>query len=130
MHQLIDDFNKWLPSIARHAISYHEGYRAELIIELDDGDWISYDGFNRTVRNLPFDSNDMSEIEFRREFGIRLSDIMWHKGVSETRLAELTGISQVSISNYITGKTTPSFYIVDKIAKVLGCSTEAFRYVV
>ena len=130
MYELINEFKEWFPSIARHVNTYHEGNKAELILELDDGCWMSYDAVTRTIRNLPSNPNELTEAEFRNEFGVRLSDLMWKRGISEMYLSELTGISRVSISNYITGKTTPSFYSVDKIAKTLNCSTEVFRYAI
>jgi transcriptional regulator with XRE-family HTH domain len=52
------------------------------------------------------------------------------EGISQCELSERTGITQPSISDYMNGKKLPSFYTVDKIAKALGCSVDAFRYFV
>lgn len=122
-------FKALFPYIAKHAVSCRCVGHDEFVVELIDGDTILCDGFEKTFRRLPKDSSRMSEKECRREFGHRLYKIMMLKGVSQNELAFRTGISYVSISNYINGKISPSFYNVDKIAKALGCSTDDLRYI-
>jgi transcriptional regulator with XRE-family HTH domain len=70
----------------------------------------------------------MTEDECRSEFGYRLVHIMIRKGISQVDLAERIGVSNVMINRYINGSNTPSFYVVDKIAKALNCSMDDFRY--
>jgi transcriptional regulator with XRE-family HTH domain len=53
---------------------------------------------------------------------------MYLKGVNQQYLSDATGITAVTLSNYMRGKVTPNFYNVDKIAKALDCSIEEFRY--
>ena len=72
---------------------------------------------------------NLTKDEFQKEFGINLYNQMWNKGYTEERLAQEIGTSQVMVSRYISGKVVPSFYIVDKIAKVLDCSVDEFRCV-
>jgi DNA-binding Xre family transcriptional regulator len=98
-----------------------------LIVTLDDGDRIIFDSFENTIRRIPRDSGHLSEIEARKEFGVRLRKLMFQRGITQTELSNCTNISQARLSDYITGKHSPSFYIVDKIAKVLECSTDEFR---
>ena len=116
------------PFLAREAVEYHsEGYE-ELVVKLRDGQYILYDDFSRTFRRLP-PSYNLSEEDFKIEFGNRLCKLMALKGINQIELAERTGITQPALSNYISGKTNPHFYAVDKIAKVLGCSVDEFRYI-
>ena len=70
----------------------------------------------------------MSEQQCREEFSIRLKRLMYRQGVTQKELSEETGISEMTISNYMNGKRTPSFYNVDKISKALKCSIDIFRY--
>ena len=70
----------------------------------------------------------MTEDMCRKEFGRRLEKLMHRKGFTQETLAEQIGINRVILSGYITGKHTPSFYTVCKIAKALECSTEEFKY--
>lgn len=99
-----------------------------LHVKLDDGTAVLYDDMLHTIRNLPLNSDVMTEQECRLEFGYRLRMMLLHRGMSHSELCRRTGITNPQLSNYIRGKTTPTFYIVDKIAKVLGCSIDEFTY--
>ena len=98
-----------------------------LFIRLDDGVYL-YDDFERLLIALPGDSSRMTEQECRYEFARRLRRLMMVYCVNQNELSERTGISQAMISKYVTGKSEPGFYNLDKIARALGCSTEEFRY--
>ena len=126
---LIEQFRLYFPSISEMAIRY-EGdiFNFEwLIVTLNDGDRIIFDYMERTIRRIPRDPGHITEREARREFGIRLRKLMFQRGMTQNDLSELTGIVRTTISDYITGKHSPSFYAVDKIAKALNCSTDEFR---
>lgn len=110
------------------AIDIRETGPFELTIKLSDGRSVMYDDIDKTIRNLPYDSNHMTEEECKQEFGIRMRKLMQRKSLLQSDLSEMTGIPQCSISNYMNGKTSPSFYNADKIAKALGCSLEELRY--
>ena len=99
-----------------------------LHITLSDGRTMSYDDISRTVRNLPSDSHSMTEQECRNEFGYRLRKKMYRKGLTQNDISLMTGIARTQLSSYMNGKHTPSLYIVDKIAKALGCSIDDFTY--
>ena len=53
---------------------------------------------------------------------------MWVKGISQTDLSDRTGIGQTLISRYISGKTTPSVYNVNKIARALNMTVDGLTY--
>lgn len=116
------------PLIAEHAVEFIQDSRTTVIMKLETGESFLYDDYDKTIRKLPADSSEMTESEFRREFLFRLRRIMMLKGVTQTELSEMTGISQPVLNNYLNGKNTPGFYAVDKIAKALKCSTDEFRY--
>ena len=99
----------------------------ELIAKLKDGRVFSYYGSEHSIRRLPSDAYSLTEEECKKEFGIRLNRLMFVKNITQKMLSEKTGIAQGNISNYITGRTSPSFYVVDRIAKALDCSIEEFR---
>lgn len=50
---------------------------------------------------------------------IRIKDIMIEKGVSSVNLADMIGVSKVTVSNLINNKTMPSVETLDKIATAL-----------
>ena len=125
---LFENFKRYYPATASKCEECREEAPGELFARLSDGVCVIYDDLYQTVRRLPSDSNSMTEDECRSEFGKRLNRIMIRKGMTQKELAEETGLQQSQISNYMTGKVTPSFYNADKIAKALGCSTDVFRY--
>lgn len=125
---MIHNFRQMFPSLANQMLGYIEVNDFEMLIKLEDGTKIIYDDFNKSYRNVPDDSHDMTEAECRKEFGIRLRKMLERKGMSQFELSERTGISAPDICHYVNGKSCPSFYRIDKIAKALGCSVDDFRY--
>ncbi|AVX21635.1 Helix-turn-helix [Carboxydocella sporoproducens DSM 16521] len=55
-------------------------------------------------------------------FNARLKAIRKALGLSQTRLAELSGVSQAYISELEAGCKQPTLTILDKLAKALGVS--------
>ena len=49
--------------------------------------------------------------------------------MTQTDLANATGIPQQQISKYIRGYRVPTFYNLDKIARALDCTIDELRYV-
>ncbi len=107
---------------------YEELDNGELLIHLKNGDKALYNPFEDWCRRLPKDSRSMTENECTAEFAARLRNVMRRKGYSQQQLSVRTGISQPAISNYVTGRRMPSFYMIDKIAKALNCSVDELRY--
>ena len=118
----------YFPMIAEKVVEYRENGPCELVLTLDDGDMLSYDNFDKTIRKLPTDVSNMTEEETRNEFGIRLRQHLFARGMSQLDLSIKTGITQPMLSRYMTGKTSPSFHVVTMIAKAIGCSTDDLYY--
>lgn len=127
-NEMFENLKSYFPFIARDTVDYKEVGPFELTVYLNDGSVVAYDDYAKSFRVLPSNSDDLTEHECRREFGIRLHKLLNRKCITQNELSERTGISIQCISKYITGRRTPSFYNVDKIAKALGCSMEDFRY--
>lgn len=108
--------------------SFEEVNNYQMLLHMNNGSRMIYDGLEDRCRKLPSDSHSMSEKECTAEFAARLRNIMRFKGCSQKELSERTGISQPSISNYAMGKTSPNFYNLDRIAKALDCSVDELRY--
>lgn len=126
---IVEQLERLFPFIVKEAVTYKKYNDFEWLIILKDGSTVLYDEFSKTIRRLPNNSNELTEQECRKEFGARLRMRMDRAGVSQLELSNRTGIAQPQLSRYVTGKATPSFYIIDKIAKALRCSTDEFRYV-
>lgn len=128
MEYKLRNLELYFPNIYEHMISYYETGPFELTVERDDGVWYLYDDLERSIRRLPCHPRDMTELDIRKEFGLRLRKIMRREDVGQKELAELTGLTQSQISNYMTGKTTPSFTKVDSIARALNCHVDDLRF--
>ena len=122
------NFSMRYPDIAKDVVETHYGDFLDLNMELKDGTRMAFDNCTDCIRYLPKDESSMTEEEYRKEFGIRLSRRMRRKGMMQSELSELTGITQANISNYINGRTAPGLYTLDKIARALDCSLEDLRY--
>jgi DNA-binding XRE family transcriptional regulator len=128
-NRLMRNFKLQFPNVAANTMSYENYNDTELIAYLEDGSIILYDDLNGTIRNLPQDSNDMTEGEFLFDFSIRLRKMIDVRGIPQNELAEQAGISPLTLSRYVNGRTTPNLYIADRIAKALDCSLDELRYV-
>ncbi len=59
-------------------------------------------------------------------FAERLRKLRDSKGISEVKLAELSGIPYGTVHTYVMGRRKPSFTAVLKLAKALGVDCTAF----
>ena len=64
----------------------------------------------------------MTEVEFIKYFGNSLSYELEDAWMNQRELADITGISETTISRYINGSQMPSLKNVVNIAKALDCS--------
>lgn len=126
---MFGEFKLYFPITADKVVEYRETSRYELTIKLNNGDMVLYDDLDKSIRNLPRNTNSLTEAECRLEFGRRLRKIMYMQGVSQKELADSTNISPTMLSKYMNGSASPSFYVVDRIAKALDCSADTFRYI-
>lgn len=127
-NKMFNNFVMSFPVIAEKVVECLGFTEFDITMRLDDGEVFLYDDAERSIRRLPSDSGSLTKEQCNREFGERLMKMMGRKCVTQTELSERTGLTQSQISNYINGRNSPSFYIVDKIAKALNCSVEYFRY--
>lgn len=126
--KLLRGFDTYFSFLKNEVASFNAVSDTELLIKLKNGDVILYDDIDKTIRNLPKDSNHMSEEECLTEFGERLRKIMKRKRISQIELSELSGIRREMLSRYLNGINIPSFYNADRIAKAVGCSLDDLRY--
>lgn len=123
------NFAMYYGSLAESVIDYDETDIGELTLYLENGRTIIYDDINRRVRELPLDSDRLTIDECRNEFSSRLRSMIERRCISQKQLADMVGITEATMSSYITGRATPNFYTLDKIAKALNCSVDKFRYI-
>lgn len=127
MKQIFENAYMYFPMFCQDAIDIYENGPFELILVMDDENRWSYCDFDNTIRKLP-KGPELTEEEYRYEFGVRLSDILYRRGISQGELSEMTGIGYVSISRYVNGLATPSFSNASRIARALHVSLDTFTY--
>lgn len=125
---LVMGFELACPSLYEHAVEFKHTGPSELTIELDNGRFVVYDELSGGTRYLPADKYNMTDEEYKREFGLRLRKKMRLRGFTQADLSDATGISQTLISGYMTGRNAPSYYKVVRIAKALNCSLDELTY--
>lgn len=125
IEMLIDNFRIYYPTenVNGMKFEYDEHFNPhELIIHFPDGTTKVYDDMNKSIRVIYTDRTNISEDAWRREFVRRIKILMLRHSMTQEELANRLGISQPTLSGYLTGRNMPSFYFVTKLAKVLDCS--------
>ena len=114
------NFKTYYPFLDSEVRSWSPNGINSIIAELLDGTVIEYNDALRSFRTVrKFDGTEES---WKREFASKLIKMMANKGCDQTYLSEISGVSQVSISNYLNKKAIPNCYTVFKLSKALGCT--------
>ena len=66
----------------------------------------------------------MTEMEWMRIFGQNLDYLLQQNRMSQNELAQRTGLTQASISRYVSGQQAPGFRAIVNIAAVLGITCD------
>ena len=100
----------------------------EVILIFKDGSiWSFWMGDNNyDLRRISKDGN-LTDQEYAREFGIKLTHIMEKQGLTQVDLAELLGTTQATVSRLITGRTIINLSQMRKIARVLNMTVEELQ---
>lgn len=64
---------------------------------------------------------DMTEKEWREDFGRNLASLMFEAGLTQNDLAEMTGVTQSDISRYISGDQIPNAITIVNLSYALSC---------
>ena len=104
------------------AIRFEEVGPFELMIYCKDGSKVRYDDFNGDwFKWYPsdYDINKRSEEQIIQDFKWRLKRTMTLRCIGQAQLAERSGISQATISNYLNGKNMPDILKLNELARAL-----------
>lgn len=63
-------------------------------------------------------------MDFKIQFSTRLYNLMLERGMTQAALAEKIGVTDVSMSRYVTGKRIPRSDVLNKIARYFGVSVD------
>lgn len=126
VERMYDNFSFYFPYTAEKAIRWEEYDSFELIVHLNDGTRVLYDDWDNSIRSLPANQSEseMSEEKWRLGFSRRLLKRMRVCGFNQEMLAEKTGLSVMTVSRYLNGKSLPNIYRAEKLAEILHCTVE------
>lgn len=126
---MINDFKLFYPTGSSEVVKYERFDNNQIMVYLDNGDQILYDFVDKTSRMIRPEKRELTEERFRFEFSQRLIEKMDVKCWGQATLSEKTGISQGTISRYISGTMLPSLFNALKLAKALNCDvSELLRF--
>lgn len=69
---------------------------------------------------------DIDENETKTYFRDTLLSLIEENEISQGKLAYMVGVSQQTISKYLSGECLPSFMMIKKLSIALNCSVEDF----
>ena len=124
--QILNSYKTWHPRLYEHTLECMPSSRYCIVASLDDGSKIEYNDLDNSIREVTRfyiceSSNELDEESWRKEFGRKLRTIIAERGISQEHLSEMTGISRQMLSRYVRGNSTPSGYILARLAEVLEC---------
>ena len=122
---MIECFKTYFPSIAEKMTTAYPNGRFEIVVVLNDGSKHIFNSITKSIRKPPRPEDDselISETMWKKEFALRLYEMLSVKGITQSELAEQTGLNPMTISKYIRGQSTPTAYNLASICRVLGCS--------
>lgn len=62
-----------------------------------------------------------AELSWRKQFGDRLKRLIHIKGMTQSQFARELGVTDATLSRYITGTHEPSMSKAERIAEILDC---------
>lgn len=122
---VLRSFKMNCPDLYEEMVDWYPSGYLVITVKLKNGDIKTYDlvdDFVREVRTFS-DYEKIDEDTWIDNFSRRLVDKMRRTGMSRDRLSYITGISCVSLSKYMNGRSIPSAYNLDRIASALKCSS-------
>ena len=124
----LDEFMMRYPQFADLIEDFRINGYYEFIIKLIDGRFVLYFELENKIKVIATEPGDLTEEECREIFAMRVKYRLFVRSITQEDLSERTGISRIMINRYLTGKATPSWYNVIKIARVLKCPIDELRF--
>lgn len=123
-----EKFRQQFPIWGDETIRYVPKNSQAIRVTLRSGDEIDFNAISNTFhvvrREKSGSPRDIKDSDCRDAFSSNLVEMMRARGVSQTTLAELTGLSTASISKYLRREATPTITNLRRIALALNCAEE------
>lgn len=123
---IVQEYKLWYPTFYERTVDcVITGYHLLLAI-LDNGNKVEFCSLDNTLRDVTrtYDVNfneSINEADYRNELGDRIKTLLRDRSLKQDTLAEMVGVSRISMSKYINGRVMPSVLIIRRIARALDC---------
>lgn len=119
--RMFDNFKMMFPWAAEQAVTCYGISQDEIVVRLNDGTAMVWNDLRQCGRSIQA-AEDNEEV-WRRRFGKRLRDLIMARGgnTNYQDFADAIGVSRVMLSRYMNGHATPGYFIIKKMAHMLGC---------
>ena len=100
----------------------------DLFVLYRDGRKYIIDTFNNSSSGFYPEGHILSDDEWNMSFRRRLRQKLSRCRITQEELADILGISRITINRYINGQTVPSALMLKKISLALNCDINEFFY--
>lgn len=108
------------PYIKDRIARTYDGGKMEMIVETTDGCIYLYCLLHHTLTLIS--RGEPTDEDRKRIFGQKLSKMIWLNGMNQYDFARELGVSNMTISNYVNGKSVPTFILVQRMMRILNCN--------
>ena len=121
---IFENFKLYYPHFAELTERWEPSGKMEITVYLANGQMITYDDIENTFRQIrdfksPINLEDEEKVA--DEFSYNLRRMLHHQRMTQLDLSEASGLSFVTISNYLNGKRSPTLKNICLLAKALDC---------
>ncbi len=129
--RMLTAYKNWYPNLYERTVECRPSSRYCILAILNDGSRVEFNSLDNTIRDVTrlYSRNVISEMNeevWRKEFGRKLRRAIIERGISQEILSGRTGISRQMLSRYVSGNSTPSGYILSRLAEALECDVREF----
>lgn len=100
----------------------------DLFVVYKDGRKYIIDTFNNTSSGFYPEGYILSDEEWNMSFRKRLRQKLSRSRITQEELADILGVSRITINRYINGQSIPSALMLKKISLALNCDINEFFY--
>lgn len=129
-NDMFDNFREMFPTIAEKVIDWWPSGREEITVRLSNGSSMVWRDVDRSARNVRVSVDGLTEELWRKNFSYKLRDALASSGKTSQDVADEIGISRQMFSRYLNSRATPSYFVLDKLARVLRCTISDLTEVV
>lgn len=127
---IIESYKRMYPNYYNKTVDCRPSSRHSILVTMNDGSKLEYNSLDSTVRDVTrlysTQVTEMDEEAWRREFGRKLRRVIAEKGINQEKLSDMIGISRQMLTRYVRGTSTPSGYVLSRLASVLECDAREF----